>query len=242
LYNKDVIAEVLDWLINSQSQVSGFFDSVALENLFKNLLPSAEFGSSAIDLYITATALDSRKRAIFNSLYDFEDGENHFMTDVPIHKAVRASSAVPGMFEPVKIKGSYYIDGEVKRTLSADIGVSLADRVIMSHTYQPLFLESKGTIKDLGWLNILKQSATMILHERIARWRESYEEHHPEKEIIWIQPEEDDMEFFLAPEFSFRPEIQKMMIQRGEQAALRAIGALQPESISDHASQNGYSE
>ena len=223
LYNKDLLAECLDWLMNSQSEMSGFFDSVALEELFKHVLPSSHFSNTVIDLYIIATALDSRKRAIFNGCYDFEDRENSFMTDVPLHRAVRASSAVPGMFDPVKIKGNYYIDGEVKRTLSADIGVNLADRVIMSHTYQPLFLENRGSIKDLGWLNILKQSATMILHERIERWRESYEERHPEKEIIWIQPDTDDLEFFTAPEFSFRPEVQKMMIERGERAARRAI-------------------
>jgi hypothetical protein len=127
------------------------------------------------------------------------------------------------MFEPVKIKGKYYIDGEVKQTLSADIGVRLADRVIISHTYQPVMLPSGSSVRDMGWVNILKQTLSIIFCERISVWRKIYEQQNPGKEIIWIQPEPDDIDFFLAPEFSFRPEVQKKMIKSGEVAALKAL-------------------
>ncbi len=223
LHNKDLVAEAIDRLVTSQGNLNGFFDSFALEELFRSLLPSADFADTGIDLYITGTSLDTGKRAVFNGIYEFEVEDTEFMVDVPIHKAVRASSAVPGMFEPVKIKGQYYIDGEIKRTLSADIGVSLADRVIVSHTYQPLHMTNGDTIRDLGWLNILRQSGIMLFYERIARWREMYENAHQDKEIIWIQPDPDDLDFFLAPEFSFRQEVQKKLIKSGEAAALKVL-------------------
>jgi predicted acylesterase/phospholipase RssA len=159
---------------------------------------------------------------VFNGIYDFHHDHNEFMTDVPIHKAVRASISLPGMFEPVKIKNRYYIDGEVRQTLSMDIGLALADRIIISHTYHPLYLPS-GTVRDMGWLNILKQSLHIAFYERIASWRDFYTQQYPDKETLWIEPEPDDEEFFLAPEFSFRPEIQKKMIESGERAALRAL-------------------
>lgn len=226
LYNKDIIAEGIDSVLKSQSHASSFFDSVELEELFRNLLPSSSFADTEIDLYVTATALDSHQRAIFNGLYDFEDKEDYFMTDVPIHKAVRASAAVPGMFEPVKIKGRYFIDGEVKRTLSADVGIQLADRIIMSHTYQPLFSNGGGSVRDLGWVNILRQSATMILQERIERWREAFEQSDQQKEIIWVHPDPDDREFFTAPDFSFKREIQEQLIASGERAAQHALSRI----------------
>lgn len=225
LYRKDLVAEALDRLIHSQSHITGFFDAIALEELFASLLPSNDFSTTNIDLYVIATALDSRLRAVFNSVYDFNDGENAFMTDIPIHKAIRASTAVPGMFDPVKIKGHYYFDGEVKQTLSADIGVHLADRIVVSHTYQPLHLNNGHSVRDMGWLNVVKQSISLVMHERIVVWRRIYEQEHPEKEIIWIQPDPQDIDFFLAPEFSFRPEVQKKMIKSGEMAALRALDA-----------------
>lgn len=222
-WHQDIVAEALDRLVNSQLHATAFFDSSALEDLFQSLLPTSDFANLDHELYVVATGLDSQKRGVFNGRYDFEDEANVFLTDVPIHKAVRASSAIPGMFEPVKIKGEYYIDGEVKQTLSADIGVRLTDQVVISHTYQPLALQGKGSVRNMGWLNVLKQSTSIVFHERIAVWRHIYEQQHPEKEIIWIEPTPDDLDFFLAPEFSFRPEVQKKMIKSGENAARRAL-------------------
>ncbi|NWG16781.1 MAG: patatin-like phospholipase family protein [Chloroflexi bacterium] len=231
LYNRDLVTEALDRLIESQSHVSGFFDAIALENLFKSLLPSTDFADAEIDLYVVATCLDCRKRGVFNGIYEFEDTENIFMFNVPIHKAVRASTCIPGMFEPVKVNGKYYVDGEIKQTLSADIGVRLADKVIVSHTYQPLYMGDGGSVKDLGWVNIVKQSATIVLSERIAIWRHIYEQQNPDKEIIWIQPDPEDVEFFTAPEFSFSPDAQRKMIRSGELAALKALNKTPSEVI-----------
>lgn len=228
LYHKqDLVAEFLDRLILSQRHAPGFFDASELETLFKEILPSNDFSKTNIDLYVVATSLDSHERAVFNGLYDFKDANNHFITDVPIHKAVRASMSIPGMFEPVKINGRYYIDGEVKQTLSMDIGLALADRIIISHTYHPVFLQDTVSVRDSGWLNILKQALQIAFYERISVWRDIYAQAYPEKQFIWIEPEEDDIRFFLAPEFSFRPEVQREMILAGERAALRALSQLE---------------
>jgi NTE family protein len=228
LYRKqDIVAEFLDRLILSQQHAPGFFDAREIEALFKTLLPSNDFSKTDIDLYVTATSLDSHERAVFNGRYDFQYQDNHFMTDVPIYKAVRASMSLPGMFEPVKINGKYYIDGEIKQTLSMDIGLALADRVIISHTYHPLYLPETVSVRDLGWFNILKQALHIAFYERIAIWRDLYGQTFPEKEIIWIEPEADDIHFFLAPEFSFRPEVQRQMILCGERAALRALNKVE---------------
>ena len=224
LLKRDPLSELIDQLIASQTEISGLFDSSVLERIFTGLMPSNNFTDTEVDLYVTATSLDSRERAVFNSVYSFRDANNHFIRDVPIHRAIRASTAIPGLFDPVKIQGRYYVDGEIKQTLSTDIGMALADRVIISHTYQPLQLSGGQTVADLGWLNILKQSVSIVFYERIAAWRDIYAEQYPNKQIIWIEPEPDDLEFFLAPEFSFRPEINKQMIHSGELAALKALG------------------
>ncbi len=222
---QDIVAEFLDHLILSQRHAPSFFTTSELEHLFRSLLPSNDFREADIDLYVTATSLDSHERAVFNGVHDFQDDYNHFMTDVPIHRALHASICIPGMFEPVKIKNRYYIDGEVRQTLSMDIGLALADRVIISHTYHPLYLPS-GSIHDMGWFNITKQALHIALYERIASWRDIYAAQYPDKQVIWIEPDPDDEAFFLAPEFSFRPEVQKLMVECGERAALKALAAI----------------
>ncbi|MCU0513241.1 MAG: patatin-like phospholipase family protein [Anaerolineae bacterium] len=226
MLNQDVVAEALDRLFLSQRCAPGFFSASEIEGLFRKVLPSNDFADLDIDLYVTATALDTHERAVFNGQYHFEDKGTHFMNDVPVHKAVRASTSLPGMFEPVKIKDKYYIDGEVKRSLSMDVGIALADRVVVSHTYQPLLQTTGRSIHDMGWLNIFKQSIHMVLHERIAIWRDLYAQEYPTKEVVWIEPDPEDMDFFLAPEFSFRPEVQKLIIRSGELAARQALERL----------------
>ena len=66
------------------------------------------------ELYIPATDLDIGRYDIF--------GEEGF-EDVPISKAVTASSALPIIFEPVHIKGKDYIDGGVGRVAHIDIAL-----------------------------------------------------------------------------------------------------------------------
>lgn len=224
LLNRDILAEVIDRAMNSQEHVAGFFDAKELEMLFRSLLPSQAFFETKIDLYVTATTLDGCVRAVFNSVYDMEDERNCFKTNVPIARAVKASSAVPGMFEPVKIQGRYYVDGEIRRSLSADIAARLADRVVISHTYQPMHLHDNGeSLRQMGWVNIVRQSLYIALHERISVWRDVYEREFPEKTFIYIHPDPDDIEFFQAPEFSFRQDVQTLLIERGYRAAQRAL-------------------
>ncbi|MCL4247360.1 MAG: patatin-like phospholipase family protein [Anaerolineae bacterium] len=223
LWRQDLVAEALDRWIMSQRYAPGFFSADAIENIFKSMMPSNDFRAAEIDLYVTATSLDSHQRAVFNARYAFEDANNYFFTDVPVHQAVRASVSLPGMFEPVSIRGKYYIDGEVKQTLSVDLGLALADRIVISHTYQPLYRNDGQSIRDMGWLTIFKQALHVMLNERIEVWRDIYEHEYPDKHFIWIHPDPEDTEFFLAPEFSFRPEIQKMIIRSGEVAALKAL-------------------
>lgn len=219
----DPVAALIDTVIDSQTQTSNIFNAMALEALFRELLPSSSFHDTLIDLYITATDLDGNKRGIFNTRYDFKTEEDVFMSDVPIHRAVRASTAIPGMFEPVRIKGHTYVDGEIKRTLSADIGVAVADKVIISHTYQPLQLPEKQSVSEYGWWNVVKQSSYILFYQRIKIWQELYLDQHPDTEFIFIHPDPEDAQFFLAPQFSFRPEVQKQLIASGERAARKAL-------------------
>ena len=229
LLQRDILAEALDELVNSQTELTGFFDASELERLFETLLPTQDFSKTAIDFYVTSTDLDApHQRAVFNHGYSFEDDVNKFMVGVPLSRAIRASSAIPGMFEPVKIGDRYYVDGEVKQTLSADIGIRLADRVIIAHVYQPLQMGAKQSVRNMGWVNIGKQSLFAIFKERIDTWHYLYTEQNPTKQLIWIEPDPEDVEFFTAPDFSFRPEVQKLMIEKGENAALKALAAAQP--------------
>ena len=69
---------------------------------------------STRELYITATDLDTCERVVFGS-----DG----FDDVPISTAVRASTALPMVYEPVRVGDRELVDGGLISTTNLDLAV-----------------------------------------------------------------------------------------------------------------------
>lgn len=75
---------------------------------------SNDFRQLKAKLTLVATNLNSGESAPF--------GEKGW-DDVPISKAVQASSALPGLFPPVEIGEHYFVDGALKKTLHASVAL-----------------------------------------------------------------------------------------------------------------------
>ncbi|WP_041312995.1 patatin-like phospholipase family protein [Heliomicrobium modesticaldum] len=54
-----------------------------------------------------------------------------FVTGVPIARAVRASSSIPGVFHPVRLKEFCLVDGAVRANLPTDLARSLGAKVVI---------------------------------------------------------------------------------------------------------------
>src|SRR6185369_8460283 len=108
---------------------SGLFSIDRLERYLARHLPINDFRQLPNPVFVTAVDIDDGKRVVFGPGY----------TDsVPISQAVAASCCVPGLFRPYRIGNRYHLDGEVVRTLSADLAVAAgADVVIISNIYRP---------------------------------------------------------------------------------------------------------
>jgi len=99
----------------------GFFSLAPLEAYVREALLakglSNDFAGTPRPLLIAAIALDQAERVVFGS------GD---VMDVPISQAIAASSAIPGFFEPYRIRGRDYVDGDGE----AIIRVALARRTL----------------------------------------------------------------------------------------------------------------
>lgn len=96
----------------------GFIDAEKFYNAFKLYLKKDDFSALKKKLYVTATNLLNGQLDVFDS------GE--------LIKPILASAAFPGVFAPVHINGSYYVDGgalnnfpvnQLKNSCDAIIGV-----------------------------------------------------------------------------------------------------------------------
>ena len=91
-------------------------------------LPTGLFDNDAVRKYLAAAFNEpgrtddfrQLKHKLFSIATDLDTGESvRFggpgLDHIPISRAVQASSALPGLFPPVKIDGHYYVDGALKK-------------------------------------------------------------------------------------------------------------------------------
>ncbi|MBX3127310.1 MAG: patatin-like phospholipase family protein [Polyangiaceae bacterium] len=186
---------------------SGLFSLERFERYLRRVLPINDFRKVDNRVLVTAVDIDRAERVLFGKGYDAE---------TPISRAVAASCCVPGLFRPYDIDGRYHLDGEVARTLSADVAVEAgADVVIISNIYRP----SRGRVRSLarsGPLTVMNQSLNILLTEKERRGVDFYAHMHPRCHFIDIAP--DIGRFGYLNRFAARS-----LVLRGYRAALQAL-------------------
>jgi predicted acylesterase/phospholipase RssA len=177
-----------------------------LEALFSRPGRSNDFRQLRARLTLVATDLDTGEAAPF--------GRPGF-DEVPISRAVQASSALPGLFPPVRIGERCYVDGALKKTLHAT--VALDEGVDLLLCLNPLVpfnaIDPHGTwmrrgaiprIADGGLPAVLSQTFRSMIHSRMALGLKHYERAYPGTDIVLVEPDPRDPELYLANTFSYR--------------------------------------
>lgn len=204
---------------------SGVFSLDRLEHYLRAKLPVNDFREVENTIIVTAVDLDRAERVVFGRGYDAE---------VPISRAVAASCCVPGLFRPYRIGGRYHIDGEVARTLSADLALDAgADVVIISNVYRAHVQAPGRSVARRGPLRVLTQSLNILLTEKERRGVDLYTRVHPRAAFIDIAP--DIGMFGYLNRFAARS-----LVMRGYRAALRSLADAKERGIFDVAPVAGH--
>jgi NTE family protein len=199
---------------------SGVFSIDRFERHLRERLPINDFRKIDNRLVVTAVDIDSADRVLFGKGYDAE---------TPISEAVAASCCVPGLFRPYAIRGRYHLDGEVARTLSADVALEAgADVIIVSNIYRPAnaAADRRSTARR-GPLSVLNQSLNILLTEKERRGVDLYSHVHPRVTFIDIAP--DIGRFGYLNRFAARS-----LVLRGYRAALRALVVAKERGVFDY--------
>ena len=113
-----------------------------------------------------------------------------------------ASSAVPGLYRPVRIGGRDYVDGGVKKTAHINLAIQGgADLVICINPIVPYLNDTsggplRGHLSNRGVTWVLDQVMRIVLHGRMQYGLERYARDHPEVDILLIEPTRDDVRMF----------------------------------------------
>src|SRR5215211_6713028 len=178
---------------------SGVYDGQAIERYLEQVLGDPDrtndFRLLENELYLTGTDLDTCERIILGGT-DWDD--------VPISRAVAASTALPMVYKPVEIKGRHLIDGGLRSTTNVDVAVEAgAEFVIVVNPLVPYVNDFQKVIptmwgsrvrrvRDMGFPQIGYQAFKLLahqrLHEAVSHWKERY----PGVDIILIEPDPND--------------------------------------------------
>ncbi len=198
---------------------SGAFSLDRLEHYLERHLPLNDFRKLHNRVLVTAADVDTGQRVVFGPGY---------RDDVPISKAVAASCAVPGLFRPYKIGDRYHLDGEIVRTLSADLAVGAgANVVIISNVYRPEQRQpSARTIARRTAVGVMRQALNIVLSEKEKRGVELLTKLYPKVVFIDIAP--DIGSYSYLNRFAARP-----LVLRGYRTALRALTEAKERGVFD---------
>lgn len=163
--------------------VPGFFTTEGLRKyLAENVIEKDTFEDFNSDLFIVATQLDHSRKVIF-SKYNYpnpsHDSTSVYYTGTNVSYAAAATMSVPPFYVPYPIKNrqtdgvDYYIDGEIRETLSTHVAEDNGCEVIISSwTHTPYhFHDEVGSLVHYGLPPIAIQSIYLMIQKKIISSR-----------------------------------------------------------------------
>ncbi len=163
-------------------------------------------------------------RELYIPAIDLETGENVIFGDegwreVPISRAVTASSAAPIYFCPVRIKGRDYIDAGIGRLAFFEVAITkrvdfmvlvnpmVRVRLAPSPERQSAYVEREFHLRDRGFLSIGEQASRINFDARFSQALKLFHHDYPGKELLVITPTPNDALLFERSFLSYRDRV-----------------------------------
>ena len=184
---------------------AGLFDSAPFERYLRRLYESGgrtnDFRKLRHRLFIVATNLNTGAAARFG-----EPG----LDQVPISRAVQASTALPGLYSPVRIDGQTYADGALLRTMHASVVLEAgADLVFGINPLVAFDASESGSrrravdLTEHGLPIVLGQTFRALIQSRMLVGMAGYKDRFPRAEVLLFQPDRGDRRMFFANVFRY---------------------------------------
>jgi predicted acylesterase/phospholipase RssA len=213
----EIIMSALSGLPSGLVDNSGVRDSMAQVLAARGTDSFAELGRK---LYILAVELDTGRVVAF--------GERKWR-HVPISTAIQASTAVPGLCQPVRIDGREYVDGAVLKTAHVRRAIREGARLVFCVTPAgPARAPAEGTQRTM--LDVMEQSVRIMLRSRMQYALRCYRDEFPHVDVIALEPTRQAVEE-MAPN-CMRWSDAAEMAARGYRAVLETFRARADEYAS----------
>jgi predicted acylesterase/phospholipase RssA len=194
---------------------SGMYSGSGIEEYVRAVLSDPDrtddFRLLENELYVVATDLDTCERIVF--------GANDW-DDVPISTAVRASTALPMVYKPVRVKDRELVDGGIVSTTNLDIAVEAGAKfVVVVNPLVPYVNDFTKTesgllgtrvrhVSDMGFPHIGYQSFKLLAYQRLHEMARQWEQRYPGVDIVLVEPEPNDELMFQTSIMNFTSRVE----------------------------------
>jgi predicted acylesterase/phospholipase RssA len=213
---------------------SGFFRGEKLkafiERQFARVGCADRFAELEKELYISATDHDTGEHIVF--------GQEPWR-DIRMSAAIRASTALPPFFLPERIKGHWFVDGQltsssdIKMALSRGAGlVILIDPMVAYSSNNPGDVQSRG-----GYFTAIQAVKSLVQTRFQAVWRHAMDM-HPDVDFVLFRPSDEVMEAMAGNPMRYR--IRTEIVELGYKGTLNQILA-DYDSLSHKLEKHGLS-
>src|SRR4051794_14224707 len=208
-------ASVMDIALGlAEGLPSGVYSGAGIERYMRDVLSDPDrtndFRLLENELYLAATDLDTCERIVFGS-----EGWD----DVAISTAVRASTALPMVYQPVKVRDRELVDGGIVSTTNVDIAVEAGAKfVVVVNPLVPFvndFSKRVGTlfprprrVSDMGFPQIGYQAFKLLAYQRLHEMARQWEQRYPGVDIVLIEPEPNDELMFQTSILNFTSRVE----------------------------------
>jgi NTE family protein len=189
---------------------SGLYSGAGIEQYLRKVLAEGDrtddFRLLERELYLVATDLDTCERIVF--------GANDW-DDVPISTAVHASTALPMVYKPVKVRDRELVDGGIVSTTNLDIAVEAGAKFVVvvnplvpyvndfTKSVSGLLGSRTRHVSDMGFAQIGYQSFKLLAYQRLHEMARQWKERYPGVDIVLIEPEPNDEVMFQTSIMNF---------------------------------------
>jgi NTE family protein len=175
-------------------------------------------------LYLVASDLDAGRRAVFGQ------GE---LAEVPIARAVIASSATPILYAPVEHAGRDYVDGGIGDAAHADLAaqdgctlVLVINPMVPVHAGEggravPTGHGKKQRVRDKGAVWVNNQAVRIWMEARFRLGLERFRSEHPETDVAVLEPRQSDATLFMYSPMNFAA--RRAILQEGYTSTMRQL-------------------
>jgi predicted acylesterase/phospholipase RssA len=189
---------------------SGIYTGEGVEDYLRKALSADgrtdDFRRLKRELYIAATDLDTCERIVLGA-----DGWD----DIPISSAVRASTALPMIYAPYRVRDRELVDGGIVSTTNLDIAVEAGAKLIVvvnplvpyvndfAKSIPTLFGTRARRVSDMGFPKIGYQAFKLLAYQRLHEMAVDWNERYPGVDIVLVEPDPDDELMFQTNILNF---------------------------------------